>query len=97
MTLPRKGTRTIKVDGTVYRWRATHGGPDFTPTMVTLHTHVDKQPADSVLEVHVWTRHASILTPELVASLIRGALTHGWEPQSKGTFRLGPNDAARLL
>ncbi len=96
MTLPRKGSRTVNVDGVVYRWKPSPMR-GYEPPMIALITHEDTTPSNSTLEVQTWERHCSILTPDIVASFIRGAIDRGWDPKSKGTMRIGPDEAANMF
>jgi hypothetical protein len=90
MTLPRKGSRTINVDGTVYRWKASPVRTE--PPMVGLIVHEDTLPAKSMLDLAVWeAQSGSILVPSQVEALIRVALRKGWQPKSRGNFRIGPD------
>lgn len=93
MTLPRKGSRTIEVDGAVYRWKPSPMR-GYEPPMMSLVAHEDTKPANSTLDVAFWESHCSILTPEVVALIIRGALGAGWKPKSRGTFKVGPDQAS---
>lgn len=95
MTIPRKGSRTVVVDGVVYRWTPSPMR-GYEPPMLALVAHEDTLPANSTLEVQTWERHCSILTPNIVESFIRGAIERGWNPKSKGTFKLGPDQAAEM-
>lgn len=95
MTLPRKGSRTVQVDGVVYRWTAK--SESWPPSRVRLIAHEETLPANSVLDLQVWESHCAVLTPDIVVHLIRGALSRGWQPKSKGTFNIGPDDTTEML
>jgi hypothetical protein len=99
MTLARKGSRTVDVDGTRYRWmggRSSKGQYSIDPVL-TLVAHVDKEPADSTLELKVYESHCDALTPEIVATFIRNAKHRGWNPASKGKFTIEPNVALNMF
>gem|GEM_PF-5431250 len=96
MTFPRRGTRTITVDGAAFRWRASLvRGSD--PTLVVLVAQTAKSPARSTLDLRLWKAHCDILLPEIVAALIRSALAHGWDPEARGTYAIGPYAAMKML
>lgn len=107
MTIPRKGSRTINVDGVSYRWvvstkgyRAVvdHWGNDeHVPLKLVLTVQEDKVPADSTLMLEVWATHVPSITPELAASFIRGAHRHGWQPTVKGPYRVGADEASKMV
>lgn len=96
MTLPRKGSRTVAVDGVVYRWKPSPMR-GFEPPMLALIAHEDTLPANSTLEVQTWERHCSILTPDIVESFIRGAIKAGWNPKARGVFKISPDRAAGMF
>lgn len=76
MTLPNKGSRTITVDNLVYRWKPSPMRW-YEPPMMSFVAHLDGIPRDmkalySTLEVTMWERHCSIITPQIAANLIQG-------------------------
>lgn len=93
MTLPRKNSRTIRVDKVRYRWMPSlvRGS---SPPIVAFICHEEKEPADSILEVQLWEAHCSIITPEIAEVLIREARRTGWDPTRKGKFMVGADAAA---
>lgn len=45
-----------------------------------------------MLDLAVWeAQSGSILVPSQVEALIRVALRKGWQPKSRGNFRIGPD------
>lgn len=97
MTLPRKGSRTVVVDGTTYRWKLTPGRRSVLDAITTVHAHKDTQPAPSTLEVQVYRLHATTITPAMVANFIKGAIARGWQPTGSGTFRIGPDKTVEMF
>jgi hypothetical protein len=99
MTMPRKGSRLITVDGTTYRWavrpKPTYcQGLDWGPLTFAV------EQADTPGQVlSVATRSPRLdnwlslpgkpVTPRIVEQSVRTALATGWEPdRSDGAFRL---------
>jgi hypothetical protein len=84
MSLAKKGTRVVDVDGRRYRWRVhTAGDPNFA-IVVELAEHAAQR---MVTWVHP---PAYVITPDVVRGAIRHALAHGWAPDRRGpelTFR----------
>ncbi|MDP9866571.1 MULTISPECIES: hypothetical protein [Streptosporangium] len=110
MTMPRKGSRPITVDGTAFRWRIGHRptysqGNGWTPLTVA----VERAEAPGrVLVVSLpcarpdnWDGERTIaVRPVLVAGCIRRALEQGWDPGQRGpAFALAvtENELAVLL
>lgn len=94
MTFPRRGTRTITVDGADFRWRASLvRGSD--PPLVSLVAQADVSPSRSTLDLQVWKAHCDVLLPEIVVILLRGAIARGWDPEARGTYRIGPYAAIK--
>ncbi len=94
MAIPRKGSRLITVDGTVYRWRVRHKptyceGLGWSP--LSFSVEHGTRPG-SVLQASLpWARpdnwvgaKAATVRPGLVASVIRRALDEGWTPDAAG-------------
>jgi hypothetical protein len=94
MTLARKGSRTIVVDGITYRWKVRHRptypqGLGWTPL-----SYVAEQSGRSgaLLVVTVPWAHpgnwvgmeSAAIRPAMVAQAIRMAKTHGWRPDLPG-------------
>ena len=79
MTLPRKGTRSIVVDGVAYRWMVTAADDRYPGFVATL----AGQPRCELL----WTRYGGepeIIAPGFVAAGIRAARHEGWLPDEPG-------------
>ncbi|MFI7128429.1 hypothetical protein ACIBQ1_22190 [Nonomuraea sp. NPDC050153] len=90
MALARKGTRTIVVDGASFRWVV---APDDEPGLAI----VVEQAEGSGQRMVTWVEHGTIITPGLVAEIVRNALDHGWTPHELGkqiTFRVEDGDRA---
>jgi GNAT superfamily N-acetyltransferase len=84
MTLLRKGTRPISVDGIAYRWIVS---PDDEPGLGI----VVEQAAAPGARMITWVEHGNIISPWLVRKAILHALAQGWQPQKPGQeirFRL---------
>ena len=99
--IPRKGSRSIVVDGRPYLWMA-RGNP--ATLMITVQEDVDKpgQLLQCALISKKWSPilnddtidgdpdHKASLYPRDVETLIRAALGLGWNPrEGKGPFRPG--------
>jgi hypothetical protein len=99
MTLAKRTSRTILVDGTTYRWKAgrSERGVHSEAPVLTLTAHVDKVPSDSTLDLRCWESHCDVFTPDVVATLIRNAKRLGWDTESKGTFRVEPSLALKMF
>ncbi|MGA5816508.1 hypothetical protein ACPC54_01400 [Kitasatospora sp. NPDC094028] len=78
MAIARKGTRGIVVDGVRYRWVVSPGG-EAGVGVVVLGEDGDGQ------RVVAWFEHGVVVTPGLVAGVVREALLrHGWTPRARG-------------
>lgn len=93
MTLPRKGARSVTVDGQRYRWIASgnDGTIDVTiqvadgsgPMIHAYFTYAGVwKPRDS--NSYSLDRQGRAVTPEVVRSTIRWALEHDWDPHAAG-------------
>ncbi|REJ93574.1 MAG: hypothetical protein DWQ34_10375 [Planctomycetota bacterium] len=99
MTIPRKGSRPIEVDGVKYRWRIRQR-PTYMQGVLdhplNLAVEIDDDPKSSLIvelaQSHPcnWLGDPAVpVTPSQVAGHIRQALDAGWQPQSQGSaFRL---------
>jgi hypothetical protein len=95
MTLPRKGSRSVAVDGRMFRWmlsdprkREVEGDPMRTRCLATLTVQEDVEEPGHVLQHELsWLEHNSV-TPEVVRTVVRRAMDAGWNPSSKSAFRL---------
>lgn len=106
MTIPRKGSRPIVVDGIEYRWRVRHR-PTHSQGVLdhSLTVAVDAaEGARCTLVVDLAQSHpcnwlgdpARPVTPAEIAGLIREARQRGWEPMQAGkAFRMSVSDAGR--
>lgn len=86
MSLARKGTRIITVDGRRYRWLVSAG---HDPNLAIVAELAEGAAQRMVTWVHP---RLSVITPSLVRRAIRHALDHGWRPGSRGgevTYRVG--------
>lgn len=77
MTLARKGTRSIVVDGTTYRWTV---APDDEPGLAIVVERAEA-PAQRLVS---WVRHGTIISPRLVRAAILDGLGAGWVPSATG-------------
>lgn len=76
MALP--GTsRTITVDAANYRWMA---APNDEPGVAVVVQSASGRGA----KLRVWVEHGRIITPALVAQIVRGGKLHGWAPDAPG-------------
>ena len=82
MTLARKGTRHITVDGSRFRYRV---APNDEGLAIVVEDA--KAPAQRMV---TWVDHGNIVSPWLVRRAIVDALREGWHPERSGpelTFR----------
>ena len=92
MTLAKKGARNIVVDGERFRWVV---APDDEPGLAI----VVEWAAGQGQRMVTWVEHGTVITPGLVARLIRDALGRGWtpgEPDKELTFRAADTDRPTL-
>lgn len=82
--LPRRGSRTIEVDGHALRWwvrrHGERGCPDCDDCVVVL---ACASRTGSIVRVHVpdaWRPEVVPITPRRIAGLARRALALGWVP-----------------
>ncbi|MGW2152287.1 hypothetical protein [Nonomuraea sp. NPDC001699] len=93
MTMPKKGSRLITVDGTAFRWRVSHrpASRGDSPSPLTFVVERDENPG-RVLRVSLpcarpdnWEGARTIaIRPPLVAGCVRRALGQGWLPARPG-------------
>lgn len=76
--MPRKGTRSIIVDGVAYRWLPKSPWSCRQEGAVGLVVQLDRKPTSSTLEL--WWDDGMTLTPAKVAKVIRTALNKRWDP-----------------
>jgi hypothetical protein len=104
MTLSRKGSRRITVDGVVYRWRL-RGKPTYSQGMgwsPCIYAVDRPERGGTTLLITTDRLHPSIawikseirpVLPAEVANTIRIALARGWEPATNGPpFHLDLSD-----
>ncbi len=93
MTMPRKGTRLITVDGIRYRWLLSN-----RQSLCVADCDIIVELADAPIG-KLLTKPAAIdrwfgddydyaVTPALIETGIRRALDNGWVPRHSGIFRL---------
>jgi hypothetical protein len=95
VTIPKKGSRRITVDGSEYRWlirrKPTYSQANgWTPMILAISS---SEPQSSSLVVAVaatrpdaWVGAGNTaITPHAVAELIRLAVVRGWDPTSPGS------------
>jgi hypothetical protein len=99
MTIPKKGSRKIIVDNIEYRWRVRHKGTymqDVFESFLTASVELYENPQNALLVEFPWVRFDAYIgdakqpvTPKLIESCIKTALSQGWKPNEKGkTFQL---------
>jgi GNAT superfamily N-acetyltransferase len=77
MTLSKKGTRIITVEGRDYRWLVV---PDDEPGLAIV-VELAEYPGE---RMETWVDHGNIISPWLVRKSILNALSQGWQPQTPG-------------
>ncbi|MFF4185288.1 hypothetical protein ACFYZ9_19015 [Streptomyces sp. NPDC001691] len=88
MTLAKKGTRCLTVDGCRYRWVV---APDDEPGLAIVVEEADAGGQRLV----TWVEHGTVITPALVVRTIRQAQESGWVPGRRGSQlnrRYAPDD-----
>ncbi|MBN8467063.1 hypothetical protein JYJ95_11090 [Corallococcus exiguus] len=81
MTLRRKGTRRIVVEGTNYRWMV---APNDEPGLGI----VVERESGGGQRMLTWVEHGTIIAPGLVRDAILHALEAGWTPELPGGERV---------
>jgi hypothetical protein len=94
MSIPKKGSRLITVDGIAYRWRVRHKptycqGNSWGPLTFA----VEADGLGCVLLVSLpcsrpdawYGERTMAIQPVLVTATIRRALDHGWDPRQAGS------------
>lgn len=103
MAIPKKGSRLITVDGTVFRWRVRRKptycqGNSWGPMTFAVEL---AGASGRVLLVSLpcsrpdawWGKRTMAIRPALVTATIRMALNHGWDPRQAGNaFELALTD-----
>ena len=77
MSLAKKGTRRITVNGDEFRWRV---APNDEPGMAI----VVESSTSAAQRAVTWVEHGNPISPWLVRRAILNALEHGWRPHDKG-------------
>jgi hypothetical protein len=99
VTIPRKNSRTIEVDGVRYRWVA--GRQEFKEegtVHLTFTAHEDKEPSSSNLTVVMLEKHCASITPAVVVNFIRGAIQYyHWDPKSTKGCHVNPHAVLRII
>ncbi len=88
MSMPRRGSRPITVDSTMYRWRIRRKETDSqrlqeSNLTVSIEPVADKSITTLIVDTAELRGLASI-TPGLVEGYVRLALDQGWRPLQKG-------------
>lgn len=91
MTWPRKGTRTIVVDGASFLWHVNDGRVGWGDAPIT----VGRDGAKYVLHLDTFSWDGTP-KPSIVASAIRWALDEGWTPETGPTHRVARVEAGRF-
>jgi hypothetical protein len=78
MTLAKKATRSITVNGERFRWRV---APNDEPGMGIVVESASAQGQRMV----TWVEHGNTISPWLVRRAILNALESGWNPKRKGS------------
>ncbi len=93
MALPHRNTRLITVDGVTYRWLLSRVRSRWFSDHVIIVETADA-PAGKMLakptaiDPMFGDDYDYAITPALVESGIRKAISNGWEPSDRGTFEL---------
>lgn len=86
--MPRKGTRSIVVDGRTYRWSARVDRDHWGPSVVIEQEGTGGQVLTSgFFFTHLGGSYKpalDIITPDVVRRLILAGLTQGWKPEERG-------------
>jgi hypothetical protein len=77
VTLPRKGSRRIVVDGTEYHWTVAPNDEPGVAIVVELASGAGRRLVS-------WVDHGVIVAPRLVFAAVRDALGAGWAPAARG-------------
>ena len=88
MAIPKKGSRTIEVDGATYRWKVT--GNDMVIDVIIEQDNLKGQKLRATFDYHNETPEGKIkkqerlITPGVIKELIVFALKNGWVPGQNG-------------
>jgi len=95
MSIPKKGSRILVIDGKRYRWRVRHR-PTYMQALAQNNMMLAVESADTangaVLLMDLGSPHASnwlalpgaSVTPAMVSQMIQRAITSGWNPDRAG-------------
>lgn len=98
MTLPRKISRTITVDGTPFRWTARPGsGYDDVPFTTQFMAHEDVFRHGALLHAELDPNIADVVTPPIAETLIRLARKLGWDISKSGKFNLSKDELQKHI
>ena len=98
MSIPRKGSRKIIVDGEEYIWLV-RGRPTYTQDCqegkMSAAVELGTNPGTTLLVTFPFTRpdsaflsESSLVTPKMIEGCIKEALENGWQPnKSGGTYK----------
>ncbi|MEZ4384806.1 MAG: hypothetical protein R3A79_25980 [Nannocystaceae bacterium] len=96
MTLPKRGSRVVEVDGRAFRWmiRARPGEAAAAgEAVMTVAVELAEAPRGTLVVDCGITRpdnarwpHQTAVTPKVVRAAITRALGQGWEPERPGVF-----------
>lgn len=93
MAIPRKGSRTIEVDGVSYRWKVT--GNDMVIDVLIEEDNREGQKLRAMFDYHNETsegkmkKQERLVTPGVIKALIVFGLNNGWAPDMKGRTDYG--------
>lgn len=95
MSLPKRGSRRVEVDGRAYRWLI-RKAPTYSQGVYMEPMTVAVQAEDGRGVLHVdlavsrpdnWIDpHQTAVTPHVVRLIVRAAQDAGWRPEADGTF-----------
>ena len=78
MTLRKKGTRVIAIDGIQYRWIV---APNDEPGLAIV-VEGANSPGRRLVS---WVEHGTLITPALIRQIILSGRRAGWLPDERGT------------
>lgn len=96
MAIPKKGSRTVTVDGVRFRWRIRRQ-PTYCEGAFACHFSIvverSEPPSRCVLLLKAafprpdnWLGHAAgTITPRMITASIKHALSNGWKPEQAGS------------
>lgn len=93
MTIPKKGSRKIVVEGIEYRWKV-HWRHSIMTSSVELYEEPKSVLSISFLWIPKkdfwdWYEVPAIIIPQIIETCIKKAISQGWKPNEKGqTFKI---------